>query len=370
MNDTENWSANIGRWMGVRVSVHVLLLLAIAGIFGVQWQVERVTGQELLATAMVTTAVFLLSILIHEIAHVFTLVSLGGLPERIVLTPWGGSSRWYLPTEPLARLMVFMAGPFVNAALFLIASAILLQSGASDLQGLMDPFHPHQFTMGIGSVGLLKIAAWVNFQLLLVNLIPCFPFDGVQIVRCLLEMLELDDSRIRSESAIMVLGHAVALALVGMAWLAFDREASVIGPVWLIFLTGGITLYFCGRYSFDRETRDAVADQNESGTPDWDFDPYLNESSFFGEDAGDMLDDTMDGESITSSQWMLEKQQSRAQQQQERETIEEQLADEVLEKLHLSGGGLSVLSNEERTLLDRVSRRLRERREKSAMQQE
>jgi len=60
------------------------------------------------------------------------------------------------------------------------------------------------------------------------------------------------------------------------------------------------------------------------------------------------------------SQWLTERQEERLQHERELELAEDEMADEILEKLH--GDGLDSLSDDERELLSRVSERLRRKR--------
>ncbi len=99
---------------------------------------------------------------------------------------------------------------------------MLLQAGDADLTQLINPFRPNQFEIGQWQISLVKIATWANFQLLLVNLIPCFPFDGAAIVRATVFAMNPDLPKLRLESAIMVMGHAVAFTMIGLAWLVRD----------------------------------------------------------------------------------------------------------------------------------------------------
>ena len=351
----------------MKVCVHVLLFLFVAAIFCVQYQHLHVLSRDMMGTALMTSLVVLGSVIFHEVAHVYALTSLGGTPRRIVLTPWGGNSIFHMPQEPVAKLIVRAAGPFANMVVFLICSVLLIQGGHSDVFSLMNPFHPRVYMFSDGAASLIGIIAWVNFQLLMVNLIPCFPFDGAQLVRSLLELLQLDDSKLRSESAIMVIGNACAFSVIGFAWLLYGQHTGPIEPIWFIMLAAGISMYFAAGYSMDQETAEFREEQGLMGQ-DWDFDPYLpQESSFFGlSPEGDYQDLARaaieESDSLTQSQWMIENQRERAAREREQEIYETKQADKILEKLH-GGGGIGSLSENERAVLNRVSRRLRRQRE-------
>ena len=239
----------MGRWVGVPVRVHALLILFIAVIFCVDYNSLPV-GAQLLSTALVTSAVLLVSIVIHELAHVFAIHNVGGSIHSITLMPWGGNSTFEYPTQKSWRLVTILAGPFVNFAIFLFGAALLAQSSETNLFDVLHPFRPHRFLAGEAATTLIEITTWVNFQLVLANLIPCFPFDGAEILRTLFAFLHRNIPQYRIESAIQVTGTAVALTLIGLAWLLRGAEVGPLQPIWFILLVGGICLYFAARSFF------------------------------------------------------------------------------------------------------------------------
>ncbi len=361
MNENNSWSAGIGRWVGVEVNIHVIFFLVVAFLFAVQWQHAHALSHDQMGTALVTSLVLLMSVVAHEIGHMFSLVNLGGGVNKIVLTPWGGNSDVDLPENPWAQLIVTASGPFVNLAIFMFSAALLLQTNMGSLGDFINVLRPHSFDATSGAVSLFKIAAWVNFYLFVVNLIPCFPFDGAQVVRSILELLGLDVSKIRSECAIMVLGNAVAMVTVGLALFLLDFKHGPVQPMWFFVMSAGIVLYFASRYSFELESKKALANHN---TQEWDFDKLAADAAFYGvsDDYHSGLDDPSGEDMISQSQWMTEKQEARQRELMEQESHEDRKADEILEKLHVSGMGIEGLNADERAILNRVSDRLRRRR--------
>lgn len=356
MVDQHCWSTNAGRWFGVPVRLHMLLFLFVALIFGVQWYMVA-PEPEVMGTALVTTVVLLAGVVLHELAHVFALVNLGGHAENLVLAPWGGNSDFSLSEDRSAdRLWVYLAGPFMNGALFAVASALLLRSGAfQSISELVNPFRPHGFHMSeLWATSLAKITAWVNFQLMVVNLIPAFPFDGQQILRALIEWMNPRISILRRESTLMAFGHAVGLTLIGCALFLKDTTGGTLPPT-MVLLLGGITIMFAARYAHERHLEEVESEWDE--IDDFDFDSLYGESEYHENG----LFDTRDPESIGYSQWLQEKQEERQAAEEERERREELLADDILEKLHAEG--LDSLSEEERSILTRVSERIRRRRQ-------
>lgn len=354
MSENLSWSTNAGRWIGVPVRVHLLLILFLALIFGAEWNKYSTNSNFFAGTAMVTVLVLLGSIILHELAHAFALRNLGGHVNQIVLMPWGGNSEYGLPTTGPIQAVVYIAGPFVNGALFMLGAIVLIQSDSATLMELVNPFAPLWFNAAEWQVSLARIVTWVNFQLLLVNLIPCYPFDGANIVRAVISTLNVDVPRYRVESAIKVMGHAVAFSFIFLAWIVRDYSAGSdlpIQPIWLLFLLFGITLFFSAQYSLAQESLNE--DEDWEDVEDMDYDSIYSESSIF-----DFSDDSTN---TAYSQWLTEKQDERRVDQQRIEDEEDRQADEILKKLH--GGSLSNLTDEERSILNRVSARIRRRRQ-------
>ena len=166
MSENLSWSTYAGRWMGVPVRIHCLLFLAIAVIFGAEWNQSTTNPNLFAGTAMVTVLVLLASIMIHELAHAFALVNLGGHVDQLVFTPWGGNSEYTLPDTGAAKAIVYLSGPFANGAVFSLGALVLLQTEMTSFIELVNPFGPHWFNPAEWQVSVAKIFTWVNFQLL------------------------------------------------------------------------------------------------------------------------------------------------------------------------------------------------------------
>jgi len=211
---------------------------------------------------------------------------------------------------------------------------------------------PHRFDLANWEVSFFKIVTWVNFQLMIVNLLPCYPLDGAKMVRAMIDTAEIDLPRVRVETAIKLIGHMVAFAFIGSAWICGDLDIEApIQPIWLPMLLIGITLLFTAKYSLHVETNRAGGDWDE--LEDMDYGSIYSETAFFD------LDDEVDGTEY--SQWLQEKQEARREIDTRIEMEEEKLADKILDKLHKDG--ISSISDEEQLILQRVSERIRRRRE-------
>ena len=351
MNHKSNWSLSLGRWVGVPVRVHMLLLLFIAVIFCVDFNSPNSGGSNILSTAMVTAGILIVSIIIHELAHVFAIHNLGGSVNSVMFLPWGGNSSFVYPQQKSAKLIAIMAGPFVNFSLFMFGAILLLQSTDISFKEIVHPFRPHGFLTSDVPMTLIKIGIWVNFQLLIANLIPCFPFDGAAALRNIISSVYSNVPLYRIESAVQVCGTAVALTAIGFAWLFRNYQTGPLEPIWFVLLVVGICLYFAAIYSFNCETEENVSDWDEGHAALGVTEHITDSPSFF------VFGDTEDPE---YSKWLIEKQEARIRDEMQQEQKEIEEADNVLVKLHNSG--IDSLTSDEKLLLQRVSERLRRKR--------
>lgn len=349
------WSAGIGRWLGVSVRIHATLLLFLILIFAVGWHYQD--RDYAIGTGTVTAAMLLLGVLLHELAHLFAIGNLGGEIHSVTLTPWGGKSSFSLPALNRDRLLVHLAGPFVSFSLFLLGALLLTRSGQSGWDELMNPLYPRRFQLPDWQISTLGIFTWVNFQIFLVNLLPCFPFDGAQIARTLFLMAGGDLSRLKIESTLLAIGQLTAASCFVLAWLTHKINHGPLQPTWALLLTAGVTLMFCARYDYQRNLADALEDDDwmeaeeldhQESALDYESGPF----GFFAEE--------------TYSQWLVEKQQQRersvsSDSETELAEDDERRSDHILHKLH--DQGMSSLTEDERSVLHRVSERLRKQRE-------
>lgn len=329
----------------------MLFLLFLAVIFCVDFNSPSPLGHGILSTAMVTAAILIVSVVIHELAHIFAIHNLGGSVDSVMFMPWGGNSHFEYPSQKSAKLIAIAAGPFVNFSIFMFGAILLLQSTDISFKTIIHPFRPHGFLGSDVATSLIKIGTWINFQLLLANLLPCFPFDGAAALRTILSTCFKSVPQFRIESAVRVCGKAMAFALIGLAVIFHDYQTGPIEPIWFLLLVAGICLYFGAGYSFSNETEDEADDWDEAQAALGLSESFADTPSFF------MFGDSEDPE---YSKWLVEKQEARIRDEMHREQQEIEQADIVLDKLHNSG--IDSLTPEEKRLLQRVSERLRRKR--------
>src|SRR5205823_5828577 len=145
-------------------------------------------------------------VLIHEFGHALACRQVGGVANRIVLWPLGGIAFVNPPPRPGAYLWSIAAGPLVNVALIPIiglASGIVSQDQISGRPGDAALF--------------FSDLNYINFGLLIFNILPIFPLDGGQILRGLLWFPFGPFRSLQIASVVGLIGGAL-LALLGLLW--------------------------------------------------------------------------------------------------------------------------------------------------------
>lgn len=339
MGDLAAWSLNLGRWHEVRVRLHVFFLLfAVAALYMASESKE--SGVVAVASGGLLT--LLVSVLLHELGHSWAAIRVGGQVEQVIAWPLGGLVAPHVPHDPQLELLTALAGPVVNAVLMILVAPLLLIAG-QDVVGLLIPLSPHALTEGPIPVVALKLIFWINWLLLLVNLLPLFPFDGGRVLRSLL--WSQFDYR---TSVLWVTRTAMVFAVVMcfLAWWMKDTYTTGLVPAWVPLILFAIFLWF-------------GAQQEE-----YRLEYGGGEDDLFGYDFSAGYT-SLERESRQRTgpglirRWLEERREARRQRQETIEREEEQQMDSILARLH--AGGLESLTPQERGILDRVSARYRNR---------
>jgi Zn-dependent protease len=352
MPDQNLWSTSVGRWLGVNVRVHALLVIGIVLLLALEANQNRVSNSLFQLPALLFIFLAMISLLIHEFAHVFAVNATGGKVNDVMLMPWGGGTELAPKASPGNRALIYAAGPAANATIFLLFGFLLTQTNHADWIELMHPMRPILFEADNAQVSTLRILAWINFQLTLINLIPCFPFDGAQLFRALAGRISPNAPSGRVDSSLCMFGNMVGVGSVALAFCAWENALGPQTFSWFVMLLGGIALVYASHSSFYRKVH----------TPNvWqEIEPELSAEDL-SEAHYHHFDLSEESENAIYSQWLQEKQEERLQRLMLEEEQEDRLADQILAKLH--DNGFVSLTAEEKELLDRVSARIRKRRQ-------
>ena len=161
-------------------------------------------------------------VLLHEFGHQFACRSVGGKTHDIVIWLLGGVALVTPPPRPKAELWSIAAGPLVNLVLVPIIAVFV---SASAHLGWADT-NPdlYQFAHSVW---------WINVGLLIFNILPIYPMDGGQILRCLLWFPFGRSNSLFIASIVGYIGAAVLVLLVVAQFLAGQTSAAI----WLGIVT-------------------------------------------------------------------------------------------------------------------------------------
>lgn len=169
------WSFTVARIAGTAVRIHFTFLILLVWLFV---EFSRAGG---ISSALGALALYLglfFCVLLHEFGHVAAARFFGVRTPVITLLPIGGLAQLErIPKNPVAELVIAMAGPLVNVLIVLVLW--IVTRAAPNLDPLLDlnsevPIPYLQSIMGI------------NVILALFNMIPAFPMDGGRVLRALL----------------------------------------------------------------------------------------------------------------------------------------------------------------------------------------
>lgn len=166
------------------------------------------TGAAYLLAALLTAALFFVSILLHELSHSLVSAHFGRPVRGITLFIFGGVAELQgEPTRPREELLMALGGPITSQTIGGLFGALWLVS-----RGRMDVVH--------ATAGWL---AWINLALGGFNLVPGFPLDGGRAFRAIVWRVTGDQRRATRLAAGM--GRFVGLALIGWgAWSIFGGD--------------------------------------------------------------------------------------------------------------------------------------------------
>jgi len=208
-------SLRLGKIFGIPIEINVswLLIFALityilADLFGqsqLTWSATQRWG-----VAAVTSVLFFMSVLAHELTH-SVVAERWGIPVRkITLFIFGGVSQLaHEARRPLIEFTIAVVGPLSSLALSgIFAGLWLLLRDASSALG-----------------AVLLILAWVNLSLGVFNMLPGFPLDGGRVLRA--AVWGLTGSYWRATQVAARAGQFVGLSMIA-------------GGIVLMFFTGGL----------------------------------------------------------------------------------------------------------------------------------
>jgi hypothetical protein len=362
MSDPLTWSPiSLGRWFGTSVRVHITFILFAA--FLLLTSAVSLLGKGSLTQFWQTAcwlALLTLALALHELGHAATSAWLDCDQEEVHIWPLGSLAGPSFVPRSSEHVLVAVAGVATSGVFVLtIALGLNLFAGA---QFVWNPFGNEVVENGVrihdagapmlagGKLATPLSRVWVagwfgylNWVLMLVNLIPALPFDMGRAHRAWLGSTSVVSSR--DSIAAPWMSHACAFLF------------GIIGLVRLVSWRGdGLTLIGLAvliEYLVRTEAR-----MLEDGG-------YFDDG-VFGYDFSEGYTSLESGAAKVRpyresalKRWRRRRSEERRQRRIAREAAEERRMDEILEKLHREGR--RALSEEENRFLVRVSARYRNR---------
>jgi Zn-dependent protease len=211
----------IGRVRGITVRVHWSWIF-IATL--VTWSLadslyEELfpdwTTEQLWIAAAISSVLFFVSILLHELSHAFVAQRYGMNVPSITLFVFGGVSNLEGEMQSAKQeFRVAIAGPLMSWALavFFLLGALVIPGDIANIAAYL---------------------AFVNFILGLFNLLPGFPLDGGRVFRSIVWSRTGDLTR--ATRAASRLGNLIAWALIALGVFVVVSTGSLTG-LWYVFI--------------------------------------------------------------------------------------------------------------------------------------
>jgi Zn-dependent protease len=325
------------------------LLFAAFAMF-LSWSNPTTDSGNIVWIATGAIGILLISVLVHELGHFSAAMHFGGEGQPLVLWPLGGLCPQTAPVDPRHELIMHLAGPLVNLGICLASGIVVATRIGTEWTGLLHPLAPRSLFLpaDVGAVLLTaKLTFWINWVLLLVNLLPAFPFDGGRVLRSALIAMNPEIRPRRAAYIVATLAKFVALGLLIFAVLSWSDKTNPVMPVWFSLVLLAMFLFFSARQEEER-TEDSEPDEELFG---YDFSQGYTSLERTSEENKERIS--------PFRRWLEERRRNRALRQRQLEVYEERREDDILSRLH--DAGIDSLSAEDRALLKRVSERLRHR---------
>lgn len=348
MREHSQWSVSLGRWGGVQVRLHLFFLLFAAFTLYLSWLAgQPVNRDEYVWLGCLSIGILSASVLAHEWGHVWAARRLGVPIDQMVLWPLGGMAWPERVREPQSEFLIHSAGPLTNLVLAALCLPPLLAEDQNSLLTLLNPLQPDLAGASTWIIAW-KLTFWINWVLALVNLFPAFPFDGGRILRAAIVWHWGEARRERATLIVSLIAQAAAVMLLVAAWFIRDWHPHSAMPTWFALVILSIFLLFSAHHERLKAPPPHDSDDQPFG---YDFSQGYTSLERSYDDSHDEVGPI--------TRWLEERREARQKRQLEIEQEEDRRMDELLARIALEG--LQSLSLEERSLLDRVSARYRER---------
>lgn len=214
----------LGRIYGIRIGLHYSwFLIALLFLFTLAGGYHRTFPEwgtaEVAAWAVLTTVLFFISLLLHELSHSLLALRDGLQVREITLFALGGVSQieGEVPSAK-SELRIAIAGPLTSAAIGIVCLA------ATRIPAVMAVKAPAAMLFWLG---------YINLILAGFNLLPGFPMDGGRVLRAFLWSRSGDLDRATRTAAIV--GNLLAITFIASGVIDYFRGGG-LSALWIAFL--------------------------------------------------------------------------------------------------------------------------------------
>ncbi len=215
-------SFRLGTVLGIRIGVHytwlIIFVLLTSSLYAVFVEVHpQWSTRVALTTSVITSLLFFLSIILHELGHSIVAIYRGIRVRAITLFIFGGMAQTEKePDSPSTEFWVAIAGPIVS---FILAALFY---------GLHDFFS----NVNEAAAESFKWLASINFMVAVFNLIPGFPLDGGRVFRAFVWGVTRDATK--GMRWAVTSGRVVAYMLMILGVLTILQTGQILSGLWTL----------------------------------------------------------------------------------------------------------------------------------------
>ncbi|MFB3098022.1 MAG: site-2 protease family protein [Dehalococcoidia bacterium] len=245
-----NSSIKLGKILGIPIGVNyswIFVFVLFIFLLARQYSQSHLgwDAPQIWSTALVTTVLFFLSVVAHELSHSLLAVRKGIPVIGITLFVFGGVSQLsHEARRPMTEFLIAVVGPLMS---------ILLAVAFGGLKFVLTPGNPHWedvlLNPGRSSLEVISLhLAWINLSLGLFNLLPGFPLDGGRVLRAV--VWGLSGSYWRGTQVAARAGQLVGGLIIatGLVWLYFGHSFQ---GIWFALI--GLFLFTAATASYRQE---------------------------------------------------------------------------------------------------------------------
>ena len=219
----------LGRVAGISIGLHyswfiIALLIALSLAEHFHTVNPRWSNPMVWSAAVLTSVLFFLTLLLHELAHSLLAKAHGLRVRQITLFALGGVSQIESEApDAKSEFWIAIVGPITSAAIGVILIGLAWLSGG---RFGTEPATP--------LAAVLLWLGYINIALAAFNMIPGFPLDGGRVLRAVIWWITGNADR--STRLASQIGQAVAFGIILLGLFQFFTEHANFGGLWLAFI--------------------------------------------------------------------------------------------------------------------------------------